>query len=1655
MHAPITGLVALTLLLAGAYVEANIKLAHTIAAAAQGDPQLDDIGGMFVDTQGRLYLTESKAGRLIVVGGEAVKSIELAGKEKGPFSSPRLAGVAPLGPDRLAVVNSGQGVVAVLDLGGKPHYLFGEQGRQAGKLSEPRGIAYSPRERLYVADSGNDRVNVYSRDGVFLFDFGAAVGGKADLRAPSDIAVDAAERVYVLDREGAGRLSVYDHSGKLLKRLSAEALKHDARKTPELAALALAADGTVLLADAENGRILQVEWQAGKLVRAFGSRGKGRGQFLNVAALALSPTQRLAVADARNRKIELYDLTDAVGAPLASELRLPALRLGAERAGTCDRAYALADGSLLCVGTQKRSVTRYVEGAQPIALQGPFARPTLAAADDKDIVIVDDTELKVHGLDGKLRFVFGRSGAKDGRFRGISGIALRDRIYVADGAERVQIFSRDGVYIDKLANRSGEPPLMRRPGPIAVDGQGRLYVADEGLARVRVFSAKKELLYELGDEESSAHRYKGFTDIALDGDTQLYVLASTVSNEHVVHVYRDKRRVFSFGFAAQARGGLAEPTTLAVPPGKRTTVYVHDRLRQALSAFEFMQVPPPVEALSARGGVETTRLRWRAAAAAFVDHYSVYGASAPDGAYVKLAESAAPMASVAHGAERHAYYRVAAVSGFGVEGQPSAPALDLFQQAYALYQRGGHERAGELFARLYERDSAHAEALQYLGLSLVQRRRYDEAVARFRELARKPGFETVAANHEAQALVSAKRFIEARAALDKAVAEGRANGETYLWCGRVALALADFAGAANCLEQATAGAPQDVSARLLLGEAYLRIGAVDRGLEQFERAATLAPRDAAVLVEGARAYHALGRHEQALARFERALAIDPLYGPARLGAARTHIELQQHEPARALALSMAGIPEQQAAGQYLLGIIALQTGRTQEALLALARAAAKEPDDADVWLALADAHLRLGDSAQARSALASVIKADPNSFAAHLRLAQLAQQAKDHAGAAERFAKATALRPSDYDARYGYAESLAALERFPEAAVQAREAARLTPASGQALLLAADIAHKQGRDGEAINHLQKALAREPASALIELKLGARYLENNIFDLAQQHLDRAAAKDQRSAEAQLLLGRLFLKRRLHDEAIKAFSRAVELDASEANAAELNLAYAEKRKSLEFGYNAPPLVLRDLRLERVFSGAYKQYADAPIGQVTVANTGTEAYQNLKLSFHVKGYMDFPLTHDIVALGANESVALPLRAAFSNKILEIDEDTGVLVEIRLSFHRGGQQDSISMTQPITIYGKNAIVWRDVDMVGSFVTPKDESLKEFVRQAINLYRPDGSGPLNDHLLSAMTWFNVLAAHGLRYVVDPNSPYPELTKDQVDHVQFPRETLRLKSGDCDDLSVLLAAGLENLGIATAMADVPGHLFVLFSTGLPERERHLISLQEELTVVRDGEVWIPLEATMIATSFSEAWAEGARKYQHWRQQNELRVVPLKRAWQRYFPVTLAPARYSLHPPSGEQVKNLIERERTVLVEKGLERELVPYRALLRANPSDVQARIQIGIIYAKNGLSALGAAEFEQALRFAPGDSAAHNNRGNVYYIQGEYVRALEAYRRAEELDPRDAGIKINLALAYYRLGQLPAAVAKHTEAAALDPAVAERYKSLQRLLRP
>jgi len=1617
---------------------------------------------------GTLYTADSRDGLLVRFGAAGRSALPLAGKER-VFSSSRVRGLVRLGPDRYAVANEGDGKVAIIDAQGALLARFGDGGSDDGRLNSPAGLAWSQNRRLYVADKHNNRISVFGPDGVYIRTIGGQDGARLD--TPEQVYVDHQERVYVFERRNRGTLSVFSHDGALLHRTDAAALGKTAKAGLRLSALTVdPATALVYLGDSENGRVYLYDWESGRLDAGFGTKGRQRGQFSDISALELLADGRLAVADNDNKKIEIYRLPPNER-PALARLHLPTVTQAGSLALECDLAYRLEEGRHWCLSRRGGAILRDADGSVRLTLQDKLDKPLAAAFGADRLALIDDSKLKIFAADGSLLFSsgdnrapasdpFGTAGSQfdastDGKFDRPADVYLRgERIYVIDSANRrLQIFTHDGLYLDKIDNPKSRPWLFEEPVTVAVDSRGQIYVGDRKLKQVLIFDRSKQRLAVLDGGELPGDKFSDIFDLEIDADDNLYVLAATAKNRATVQVFRHRQNVFSFGTRSADAGGLAAPVNLTLPPSAQRVVTLYDRERKQLVDFNYLQVPAAVADVAVGGGTTHTELRWGALRGSYITAYRVYGADAQEGPYRLLTEVNAARARLEHNGHPHSqYYRVAAVSGHGVEGPASEPVLDLFQKGYGHYRAGAWAEAEAAFRRQYEEYAGHAETNKYLGLTLMELRQYAAARQHFDILLKQPGHEAEGARLLVAAWRAAGDDVAAKGVVERALSGGSATQELRLLCGELSLRLNDAIGAVQCLEDALKHDDKDIAAHLLIADAYIHLGIMDKGQAELALARELAPENPQVWRRSAQIQQRLGNHTAAIELYGKTLELAADDLDSRLALAHSHRALGQHDQVRNIALALTAHSATEGEGHYLLGAIALEQQKYGEALLALTKATRAAPNHAAAWLALADTYGPMKQEQNIPAALQKAMEADAASFDAAWRLGEYQYHHGEYATAAAALVRAVALRPDSYDGHYLLAEALLRQGDLKEAFQHAGEAARLAPARVEPLALLGAVSARQGKNGAAINYLKQALAKQPNDLALLLQLGALYVDNNMFEQARTMLEQAALVDATRADPHALLGRLYLKRRLFDEAIAALDKAVTLAPTETNRLLLDSAYAEKNKALEFKSNAPQIVLKDLQLQPVFSAAYKQYASEPIGTIRIHNTSGIDYGNLKLTFDIKGYMDFPTAKDIPELKANSIIDVPLHAAFNNRVLEIDEDTGVQVEVALRFVRDGRDDAITLTQPMTLYGKNAILWARSNMAGAFVTPRDDTLRDFVRQAINENRP-APGPLNAHLVTAMTLFDVFSAHGIKYVTDPNTPYAKLAADQVDYVQFARETLRLKSGDCDDLSVLLAAALENLGIETALLDVPGHLLLMFNTGLPAEDAGLISLQDDLLAIRDGKVWIPIEATMIATSFSEAWTEGARKYRDNLAAGKLKVIPLHQAWEEYVPVTLRQADYRIAVPAQERVAPLVQREYNLLLEKSLDRLVRPYRAMLAANPANERALTQIAIIYARNGLYDKAFQTFDELLRRNPDSSAAYNNRGNVYFARGEFDRALQSYSQAELIDGGDAGIKVNLAMTHYKLGRLDGAKEKFAEALALDGKTRERYGDFGRLL--
>jgi sugar lactone lactonase YvrE len=244
--------------------------------------------------------------------------------------------------------------------------------------------------------------------------------------------------------------------------------------------IALDADGNVLVADTNNGRIEKFS-PTGAFLSIIGTKGTGQGQLAAPNGVAVDHAGNIYVADASNHRVE---------------------KLG-------------ADGRLIA------------EWKGPdLGFYGPRR---IAIGPNDSIYVVDQgrTRIVKFNLDGDVLAVWGTKGTGDGQFDDPTSVAVdpaTNKVYVADPRnKRIQVFDSDGKFLMKW-----EMPEWGRPAgfeDLVIDSKtGRLYASSANINAVFIFDLNGNRIGSLTPKPPD--QLEGPSAMALT-DRKLYVLNMT------------------------------------------------------------------------------------------------------------------------------------------------------------------------------------------------------------------------------------------------------------------------------------------------------------------------------------------------------------------------------------------------------------------------------------------------------------------------------------------------------------------------------------------------------------------------------------------------------------------------------------------------------------------------------------------------------------------------------------------------------------------------------------------------------------------------------------------------------------------------------------------------------------------------------------------------------------------------------------------------------------------------------------------------------------------------------------------------------------------------------------------------------------------------
>ena len=365
--------------------------------------ELDDATGIKMLDSGKIMVTSSHNGSLVILEGDQINKIKLGA---GVFDDSEPTGIDRLPNGNMVIVSEGNHNIAIVK--SKDYSLinkFSKSGDDAGELDKPRSVAVSVNHKIYVAEQDNKRVSVFNDQGLFLYFIGNHDVG-SDLNKPAQIALDAEENVYVLETGENFRVNIYTSKGKLIKSLNKALLKQSIEGSIDISAMTVDLNGVVYLANEDSMTIFSYDWRNEKLLNQFGSLGQSRGQYRDISYLSVNNQSQLAVLDTTNKKIEVYQLEQpSFDTPIKTNI----LKFAQVVDQQCESLNNYINEQYLCVqenGIKVLSTDGKVVGDFATEVKDPVSLHV-----GKEMVAIVEKK-KVHGysLNGKKMYSVGRYG---------------------------------------------------------------------------------------------------------------------------------------------------------------------------------------------------------------------------------------------------------------------------------------------------------------------------------------------------------------------------------------------------------------------------------------------------------------------------------------------------------------------------------------------------------------------------------------------------------------------------------------------------------------------------------------------------------------------------------------------------------------------------------------------------------------------------------------------------------------------------------------------------------------------------------------------------------------------------------------------------------------------------------------------------------------------------------------------------------------------------------------------------------------------------------------------------------------------------------------------------------------------------------------------
>jgi DNA-binding beta-propeller fold protein YncE len=179
--------------------------------------------------------------------------------------------------------------------------------------------------------------------------------------------------------------------------------------------------------------------------------------------------------------------------------------------------------------------------------------------------------------------VWGRRGTQPGDFVRPRAVAIdaKDHLYIVDFTARVQVFDRDGKFLDLC----WQTPDYRngRPSGLSIDRDGNLLLSDSHYHCLRIYSPDGKELRKIGGEAGTGPGQLGYVSDAVQDEDGNYYIAEFSENKRISKLDRDGKFVTCWGSPGTQPGQFGRIRALAFGPDG--LLYVVDATNHRIQVF--------------------------------------------------------------------------------------------------------------------------------------------------------------------------------------------------------------------------------------------------------------------------------------------------------------------------------------------------------------------------------------------------------------------------------------------------------------------------------------------------------------------------------------------------------------------------------------------------------------------------------------------------------------------------------------------------------------------------------------------------------------------------------------------------------------------------------------------------------------------------------------------------------------------------------------------------------------------------------------------------------------------------------------------------------------------------------------------------------------